>query len=74
MNYNELPECIITDEVSVMEVMRKASQVLDKHNIGEQAKELCYRVTMCEDKYIAREIISEYVNIVDESTEVELWI
>jgi len=50
--------------------MRKASQVLEKHNLDDQAKELCYRVTMCDDKYIAREIISEYVNIVDESTEV----
>ena len=70
MNYNELPDCVITYEVSVIEIMRKASQVLEKHNLDDQAKELCYRVIMCDDKYIAREIISEYVNIVDESTEV----
>lgn len=70
MNYNELPDCVITDEVSVIEIMRKASEVLEKHNLLEKAKELCYRVTMCDDKYIAQEIISEYVNIIDESTEV----
>lgn len=70
----KLPECIITNEVSVIEIMRKASEVLENSNQIEEAKELCYRVAMCDDKYIARAIISEYVDINDESFEEEEWI
>lgn len=60
-----LPICYITTEVGLIEIMRKASETLDDSGMHNEAKEMCYRLALCEDKYAARAIIDEYVNVVN---------
>ena len=59
-----LPTCYITTEVGLIEIMRKASETLDNAGRNGDAKEMCYRLAQCDDDYLARAIIDDYVNVV----------
>ena len=71
MNTKQLPDLFIYDECGALEIMRKAAEVLDNAGRHNKAKEMCYRVALADDKYVAQAIIEEYVNIIDMSSEEE---
>ena len=66
-----LPDVKIYDECSALEIMGKAAEALEEIGESEKAKEMCFRVAVCDktDPYIAKAIIDEYVNVIDMSME-----
>lgn len=68
-----LPDLHIFEDCTTLELMEKAAALLDLAGQNSSAKEMCYRIAVCDknDPYIAKSIIDEYVNVIDETTEEE---
>lgn len=58
------PDCpLIGQDGNVFNLMGIASRTLKEHGLGDQAQEMCSRITQCQSYDSALAIIGDYVNI-----------
>lgn len=70
--HQEKPDCpLIGCDGNIFALMGKASQTLRENGMRDQAKEMCDRIMQCGSYGSALSIIGEYVNITDDSQDME---
>lgn len=64
-----LPVLYISEDYNTHKIIVNAVDVLDRIGQHAKAKEFCYRIVTCEDRTLMKDIIDEYVNVINISEE-----